>query len=81
VLSFPVAYPKNPRTVLWGLADALRPGARLRRWPSGTPTGRGWLADAKTVDAIAKRLDQVDELAKRVSPRVLEGVPDVDGGA
>lgn len=40
--------------------------------------GHGWLSDAKTVDAIGKRLEQVGELAKRVSPHALVAISGVD---
>ncbi|MGH2748381.1 MAG: HepT-like ribonuclease domain-containing protein [Actinomycetota bacterium] len=40
--------------------------------------GPGWLDDPKTVDAVAKRVDEVGELAKRVRPEVLTAIPDVD---
>ena len=40
--------------------------------------GDGWAEDGKTVDAIAKRVDQVGELVKRVSPEALVAITGVD---
>ncbi len=40
--------------------------------------GRNWHRDPKTVDAVCKRLEQIGELAKRVSPRALAARPQVD---
>lgn len=40
--------------------------------------GEGWLGDRKTVDAVAKRAEEVGELAKWVSPETLETIPAVD---
>jgi uncharacterized protein with HEPN domain len=40
--------------------------------------GSRWAEDGKTVDAIAKRVDQVGELVKRVSPDTLSAISGVD---
>ncbi len=40
--------------------------------------GADWAEDGKTVDAISKRVDQVGELVKRVSPEALAGITGVD---
>lgn len=40
--------------------------------------GVDWAGDGKTVDAIAKRVDQVGELVKRVSPETLAAITGVD---
>ncbi len=40
--------------------------------------GSGWLEDGKTVDAVAKRLEQVGELAKRVGAETLAAIPGVE---
>ncbi len=40
--------------------------------------GPGWPRDQKTVDAVAKRAEEIGELAKRVSPEMLSAIPGVD---
>ncbi len=40
--------------------------------------GPAWVEDDMALDAVAKRLEQIGELAKRLSPATLERVPDVD---
>lgn len=40
--------------------------------------GPGWTAQPMAVDAIAKRIEQVGELAKRVTPETLTQMPGVD---
>ena len=40
--------------------------------------GPAWREDDMAVDAIAKRLEQIGELAKRLSLDLLERMPDVD---
>ncbi len=40
--------------------------------------GSDWVRDQKTVDAIAKRVQEIGELAKRVEPEVLAAIPGVD---
>ncbi len=40
--------------------------------------GTVWWEDARTVDAIAKRVEEVGELLKRVAPVVLAGIGGVD---
>jgi uncharacterized protein with HEPN domain len=37
--------------------------------------GAHWLEDLKTTDAIAKRVEEVGELAKRVDPETLTVIP------
>jgi uncharacterized protein with HEPN domain len=40
--------------------------------------GPGWAVDDMAVDAIARRLEEIGELAKRLSPVALQGMPGVD---
>lgn len=40
--------------------------------------GPDWVGDQKTVAAIAKRVEEIGELAKRVAPEVLAAIPGVD---
>ena len=40
--------------------------------------GPAWAVDQMAVDAIAKRLEEIGELAKRLSPEALQGMPRVD---
>jgi uncharacterized protein with HEPN domain len=40
--------------------------------------GSDWVRDQKTVDAIAKRVEEIGELAKRVEPEVLAAISGVD---
>ncbi len=37
--------------------------------------GPRWQADGKTIDAIAKRIEEVGELTKRVDPATLVSIP------
>ena len=39
--------------------------------------GAGWLDDSRTVDAVAKRVEQIGELAKHLSPEAVAMMPDV----
>ncbi len=39
--------------------------------------GADWLDDLRTVDAVAKRVEQIGELARHLSPEVLATMPDV----
>jgi len=41
-------------------------------------TGDTWTTDDMTVDAIAKRLEEIGELSKRLGPDTLERMPAVD---
>jgi uncharacterized protein with HEPN domain len=41
-------------------------------------TGIGWPIDDMTVDAVAKRVEEIGEIAKRVSPATLATMPEVD---
>jgi Uncharacterized conserved protein len=41
-------------------------------------TGVDWEADPMAVDAIAKRIEEIGETAKRVTPATLETMPSVD---
>ena len=40
--------------------------------------GDRWIDDDMAVDAIAKRLEEIGELAKRLSAETLVGIPSVD---
>jgi uncharacterized protein with HEPN domain len=40
--------------------------------------GSAWIEDGMALDAIAKRLEQIGELAKRLPPELLGRMPDVD---
>jgi uncharacterized protein with HEPN domain len=40
--------------------------------------GAGWAADEMVLDAIAKRLEEIGELAKRLTSETVMGIPDVD---
>jgi uncharacterized protein with HEPN domain len=40
--------------------------------------GPEWAIDEMAIDAIAKRLEEIGELAKRLSPEALTGLPGVD---
>jgi len=40
--------------------------------------GPDWVRDQKTIDAIAKRVEEIGELAKRVAPEILAAIPGVD---
>lgn len=40
--------------------------------------GAGWADDDMAVDAIAKRVEEIGEVAKRLSPDALELMPGVD---
>ena len=40
--------------------------------------GPGWPADGMAVDAIAKRIEEIGEVAKRVAPQTLATMPSVD---
>jgi len=41
-------------------------------------TGADWPADGMAVDAIAKRLEEIGEVAKRLAPETLATMPDVN---
>jgi len=41
-------------------------------------TGAGWPGDDMTVDAVAKRLEEIGEVAKRVTPQTLATMPAID---
>jgi len=41
-------------------------------------TGPGWPDDDMTVDAVAKRLEEIGEVAKRVTQQTLASMPAVD---
>ena len=40
--------------------------------------GADWPADDMAVDAIAKRIEEISEVARRVAPDTLAAMPDVD---
>jgi len=40
--------------------------------------GPAWTSDRMAVDAIAKRLEEIGELAKRLSPAAIDELPGVD---
>ncbi len=64
---------ERDRDYLEAIAENARIGLRYAR-----EQGDDWAGDSKTVDAIAKRVDQVGELAKRVSPEALARIHGVD---
>ena len=43
-----------------------------------TEMGTGWDRDIKTIDAVSKRLEQVGELAKRLTPDALAVLEEID---
>ena len=63
----------HDREILSSIAESARKvGAYVAR------IGPDWAADDMAVDAIAKRLEQIGELAKRLPADLLEWMPDVD---
>lgn len=59
------------------LLDAIAEHAR-RAIAYVHETGTAWQRHGMTVDAVSKRLEQLGELAKRLSPSALEAVGTVD---
>ncbi len=60
------------REVLEAIAESARLADEYAR-----DEGPEWLADSKTVDAVAKRVEQIGELARHLSPEILALMPSV----
>jgi len=61
------------REILMSIAESIRRiGAYADR------AGPAWVEDDMALDAIAKRLEQIGELAKRLPPEMLGRMADVD---
>jgi len=60
------------RAILEAIAESARLADDYLR-----QQGAGWLDDSRTVDAVAKRVEQIGELAKHLSPEALATMPDV----
>ena len=61
------------REILMSIAESIRRiGAYTDR------AGSAWVEDDMALDAIAKRLEQIGELAKRLPPEMLGRMADVD---
>ncbi len=60
--------------------DLLEAVAECARLALGYARDQGpdWVRDQKTIDAIAKRVEEIGELAKRVAPEILAAIPGVD---
>jgi uncharacterized protein with HEPN domain len=60
------------REVLEAIAESARLADEYAR-----DEGPDWLADSRTVDAVAKRVEQIGELARHLSPEILALMPNV----
>jgi uncharacterized protein with HEPN domain len=60
------------RAILEAIAESARLAQGYVR-----QQGADWLNDSRTVDAVAKRVEQIGELAKHLSPTALAATPDV----
>ena len=61
------------RQILMSIAESIR---RIGEYVDRA--GPTWVEDGMALDAIAKRLEQIGELAKRLPPEMLGRMPDVD---
>jgi len=61
------------RLVLAAIAECIR---KIRTYVRRA--GDGWIGDDMAVDAIAKRLEEIGELAKRLTPATIARMPAVD---
>ena len=60
------------REILEAIAESARLADEYVR-----DEGPEWLDDSKTVDAVAKRVEQIGDLARHLSPEILALMPDV----